>query len=62
MNRETLKKTRFPGTLAAILRNGAGPMRDSRIPRGGASNEHRDLLSEIDEDDEGNDRELDCWD
>lgn len=30
----------------AWLRDGAGPMRDRRAPRGGARNESRDLIAE----------------
>lgn len=42
------KTGRNAGAVAAQFRNSAGSMRDKRESRGGASNDTRDLLAEVD--------------
>ncbi len=59
--RASVKAMRWAQTLSAILSCKGGPMKDSRIPRGGAVNDERNLISEWSED-QIDDREMDCWD
>lgn len=44
-------KVRNWTAVAAHFRSGAGPMKHRNTPRGGAQNESRDLLAEMEQDD-----------